>query len=204
MRKTIIFIFGVIILQLNFSCKSQYSVTELNKNFTSEQISDLKKITEFFKNQMCLNMDSDYETCYERIPHEYLEATGNGFWSNIDFEKQKELYKQISISTFDEIWMFCKSTEYKTGKKTKSLCPNIFGKYHNYLSDIGKQNQKIAEYTKWVNASGDFSPIQILYPEISKNKKYFNLNDPNIQLILAIHYLSLNDQSKRTENWTVE
>lgn len=25
----------------------------------------------------------------------------------------------------------------------------------------------------------------------------FDLNDPNIQLILAIHYLSLNDQAKR-------
>lgn len=114
MTKALILIFGIIILQLNFSCKTKYYATELNDNFTTEQISDLNKISAFFMNQMCLNMDSDFKNCYERIPHEYLEATGNGFWTNIDFEKQKELYGQISKSTFKEIWMFCKSTEYKT------------------------------------------------------------------------------------------
>ncbi|WP_310993093.1 hypothetical protein [Aequorivita marina] len=204
MKKAIILIFGVTILQLNFACKSQYSVTELNNNFTSEQIADLKKITTFFKNQMCLNMDSDFKTCYERIPHEYLEATGNGFWTNIDFEEQKELYKQISRSTFDKIWWFCKSIEYKTGKEKKSLCANAIGEYNNYLFDLGKHNPKIKEYAHWINASGDFNPLQMLYSKVSKNKKYFDLNDPNVQLILAIHYLSLNDQAKRNEKWSTE
>lgn len=204
MRKTIIFIFGFIILHLNFSCKSQYSATELNKNFTAEQIADLNKITQFFKTEMCLHMDSDFKTCYERTPHEYLEATGNGFWTNIDFEKQKELYGQISKSTFDEIWMFCKSTEYKSGKETKSLCANAIGKYYEYLVDLGKQNPRIAKYAERINASGDYSGLDIQYWNILKDKKHFDLNNPNIQLILAIHYLSLNDQEKRNEKWITE
>ena len=204
MRKTLILILGLTILQLNFSCKTQYSVIELNNNFTTEQVADLKLISDFFKNQMCLNMDSDFKTCYQRIPHEYLEAIGEGFWTNIDFEKQKELYEQILKSTFDEIWMFCKSTEYKTGKETKSICANPIGIYYEYLVDLGKQNPKIEEYAHWVNASGDFNPLQMLDSKISKNKKYFDLNDRNIQLILAIHYLSLNDQAKRNEKWITE
>ncbi|WP_411893330.1 hypothetical protein [Winogradskyella sp. A2] len=204
MRKAIILIFGITILQLNFACKSQYSVTELNNNFTSEQITDLKKITVFFKNQMCLNKDSDFKTCYERIPHEYFEASGNGFWTDIDFEEQKELYKKISKSTFDKIWSFCNSTENKTEKEKRHLCANAIGEYNNYLFDLGKQNPKIEEYAHWINASGDFNSLQLLYSKISKNKKYFDLNDPNIQLILAIHYLALNDQAKRNEKWIVE
>ena len=204
MRQAIIFIIGVAILQVNLSCKAQYSVSELKDNFSTEQISDLNKITNFFKNQICLNMDSDFKTCYERIPHEYLDATGNGFWTNIDFEKQKELYKQISKSTFENIWMFCKSTEYKTGKETKSLCANTIGKYYIYLSDLGKQNPKIAKYAEKVRASGDFNVLDIQYWNIQKDKKHFDLNNPNTQLFLAIHYLSLNDQKKRKEEWITE
>ncbi len=197
MRKTIIFIFGIIILQLNFSCKSQYSVTELNKNFTTEQITDLNKITEFFKSEMCLHMDSDFKTCYERTPHEYLIASGNGFWTNIDFDEQKKLYDQISKSTFNEIWMFCESTYYPSKTKAKDICAVSTGKYQKYLSELGKKNPRIAKYAERIQASGDFGSFDIQYWEVLKDKKYFNLKDPNIQLILAIHYLSMNDQSTR-------
>ncbi|MDO5970055.1 hypothetical protein Q4Q35_09560 [Flavivirga aquimarina] len=204
MRKTIIFILGVIILQLNFSCKTQYSVTELNKNFTAEQIADLNKITEFFKSEMCLQMDSDFKTCYERTPHEYLEATGNGFWANINFEKQKKLYEQISESTFKEIWMFCKSKEYPNEKEYKSICANANGKYQKFLTDLGKTNPRIAKYAKRIWDSGDFYSMDIHYSHILMDKKLFDLNDPNIQLTLAIHYLSLNDTEKRKEKWIEE
>lgn len=197
MKKTILLIFGIMILQLNYSCKAQYSVVELKNNFSTEQVSDLNKITAFFKNQMCLNMDSDFETCYKRIPHEYLEATGDGFWANIDFEKQQELYNEISKSTFDEIWMFCESTYYPSKTKAKSICAVGTGKYQKYLSDLGKANPRIAKYAERIQASGDFSSLDIQYRQVLKDKKYFDLNDPNIQLILAIHYLSMNDQTTR-------
>lgn len=197
MRKTIILTFVVIILQLNFSCKSQFSTTELNNNFTAEQIADLNKITEFFKSEMCLHMDSDFKTCYERNPHKYLEATGNGFWTNIDFKKQNELYEEISKSTFDEIWMFCESTVYPSQSKVKSLCANATGKYQKFLADFGKRNPRIAKYAERIQASGDYNGLDIQYWEVLKDQKSFDLNDPNIQLILAIHYLSMNDNAKR-------
>ncbi|HLW31569.1 MAG TPA: hypothetical protein VKX40_04855 [Aequorivita sp.] len=195
MRKTIIFIFGIIILQLNFSCKSQYSATELNKNFTAEQIADLKKITDFFKTETCGNMD--FAKCYKQTNHDSLQAEGKGFWTKIDFEKQKELYEQISKSTFNEIWMFCESTFYPSETKAKSLCANATGKYQKFLADLGKTNPRIAKYAERIQASVDFNGLDIQYWEALKNKKYFDLNDPNIQLILAIHYLSLNDNATR-------
>ncbi len=172
-------------------------MTELKKNFTAEQIADLNKITEFFKSEMCLHMDSDFKTCYERTPHEYLIATGNGFWTNIDFDEQKKLYDQISKSTFNEIWMFCESTYYPSKTKAKDICAVSTGKYQKYLSELGKTNPRIAKYAERIQASGDFGSLDIQYWEVLKDKKHFNLKDPNIQLILAIHYLSMNDQSTR-------
>jgi len=201
MRKTILLIFGIAFLQLNFSCKSQYSVTELNNNFSNEQIADLNKITDFFKNQLCSG--SNFKKCYKKIPHEHLEATGAAFWTNIDFEKQKELYENISKSTFDKIWMFCKSTEYPSGKESKHLCAVANGHYQKFLADFGNKNTRIAKYADRISASGDFNGLDINYWEVLNNKD-FDLNNPNIQLILAIHYLSLNDQYKRKEKWISE
>lgn len=192
-------IYILLLFTFLISCKSQYSTTALSNNFSKEQIKDLNKITEFFKNQMCITMDSDFKKCYRKIPHEYLQATGNGFWTNIDFDQQKELYNQISKSTFDEIWMFSEATFYPSGTKAKSLSAVSTGKYQNFLEDFGRENPRIAKYAERIEASGDFGGFDFNYREILKDKKSFDLKDPNIQLILAIHYLSLNDHATRNK-----
>ena len=196
-------LFGIIILSFFASCKSQYSTSELKNNFTESEIEDLNKIRKFFISETCVNSQNNFKDYFKKIPHDYLETYGNGFWENINFEKQTELYNQISKSTFDKIWTFCK-TEYRTepNKKYKSLCVISEGKYLNYLTELGINNPRINEYAKWVNESGDISSMFLRTSEILKNKKYVNLNDPNTQLLIAIQYLTLNDQLKRKEEWT--
>ena len=196
MKKLLILIFIILIT----SCKSQYSTTALRNNFSPNQIQDLNKITEFFKDQICPYQDSNFRKCFKRIPHDYLKAYGSGFWTNINFEQQKELYNQISKSTFDEIWMFSNATFYPSGKKAKSLSAVATGKYQKYLEDLGKNNPRIAKYADRIKASGDFSGFDFNYREILKDRRSFDLKDPNIQLILAIHYLSLNDHNTRNES----
>ncbi|SFN99032.1 hypothetical protein [Salegentibacter flavus] len=198
-----ILVIGIIILQLNFSCSAQHSTTELKNHFSSDQISDLNKITEFFKNEICSGKERDFKKCYEKIPHDYLYATGNEFWNNIDFSKQKELYNQISKSTFEEIWSFCKTTYPDSGKTKTSICAVPNGKYQKYLSELGKNNPKIAEYAKRLNDLGDFG-FGLFHQNIASDKKNFDLNNPNIQLVVAIHFLTLNDQEKRNEQWNAE
>jgi len=80
----------------------------------------------------------------------------------------------------------------------------LVGKYQKYLSDIGNTNPRIAKYVEKINMSGDFYPMGIKSWYVLNDKKNFDLEDPNIQLILTIHYLSLNDQEKRNEKWMVE
>ena len=195
MEKPILNIISILILLVLSSCKTQYSNAELNANFSNEQIKELNKITEFFKAETCKNID--FKKCYRQTNHDSLQANGEGFWAKLSFEKQKTLYKEIPQSVFNEIWMYCETTYYPNKKKAKSICANAFGKYQNYLSDLGKTNPRIARYAERIKASGDFNGLDLQYQEILSDKNTFDLKNPNIQLILAVHYLSINDKVTR-------
>jgi hypothetical protein len=198
MKKTILLILLGASLCALVSCKSQYSTTELQANFTQPQIEDLREITRFFKDQICLNVNGDdFKRCYEQTPHEYLMLTGSFFWKEINFEKQRKLYEQISKSTFDKIWTFCETRYSYVDKKAIDICSVANGGYQNYLIQLGNKNPKIAAYAKRIRESGGFEGFDIRYQEVLIDKKTFDLNDPNIQLILAIQYLSLNDEATR-------
>lgn len=199
MRKRL-FIIALIVFQIFFSCEKEYSNSELKANFTEEQISDLNEIRDFFVGQIC---DYDFKSCFKEINHDSLEALGSGVWEKIDFDKQKELYKKISQTTFSEIWMFCETTYYPSKTKAQSLCAVATGKYQKYLSDIGKSNPRIAKYAEQMEASGDFNGLYLRPQEVLNNKHSFDLNDPNIQIILAIHHLTMNDQTTRNSELVI-
>jgi len=193
MKKT----FLIILLLIIYSCGTKYSTDELESNFTSEEIKDLKLISDFFIKCVCSDVKSDLKNCFKKTNHDSLMMKGSGIWEKIDFEEQKKLYKKISPSTFDKIWMYCESTYFPSETKCLDICPVAMGKYQNYLTDLGKTNARIKKYADRIQAYGSFSGFDIQYQEILKVNSDFDLNDPNIQLILAIHYLSLNDRVKR-------
>lgn len=201
MRKVLILIFGIIILQLSFSCKSQYSTVELENNFSTDQISDLNKIRDFFKNQISENKKSDFKVCFSKILPGLLENGWHPILEKVDFEKQKELYNSISKSTFDEIWEFGKATYPDTGLELKNLGSKYNGKYQKFLTEFGKNNSEVKNYADRLIEAGDFESVGWLQQSIYKNPEEFDLDDPNIQLLIAIHYLTLNDQQKRTDKW---
>ena len=195
MKKTLLLILAFSIFPLLNSCGIKYSTTELESNFTDKEIDDLRNITDFFIQSVCGN--KDFENCYKKTNHDSLMMQGTGFWEKIDFAEQKKLYEKISKTTFDKIWMYCESTYYPSKTKSQVICAVALGKYQNYLADLGKVNPRIAKYADRIQASGAFSGFDIQYQEILKPNSDFDLNDPNIQLILAIHYLTLNDEMKR-------
>jgi len=200
-RFKILFI-GILIMLLNYSCSEKFATTEMENNFNSEQINDLEKIRDFFENQICGESKLDFGDCFKKIPHDSLYAYGNPFWEQIDFEKQKDLYKNISKSTFNEIWEFCKTTYFKSGKVNRTVCSSN-GNYQNYLTELGKKNPKIEKYAERLLSAGDWSTGNIHY-QVFSDEKNFDLNNSDIQLILSIHYLTFNDQEKRNEKWNTE
>ena len=200
MKKPFSSILIILFLLILSSCETNYSTSELKSNFTNDQISDLTKIVEFFKENVCTDKNADLNSCYKQANHDSLQANGTGIWTKIDFKDQKKFYEQISQSTFNEIWMYCESTYYPSEIKSKDICAVATGKYQKYLSDLGKTNPRIAKYADRIEASGDFNGFDIQYHEILKTNSDFDLNDHNIQLILAVHCLSMNDREKRNSH----
>lgn len=179
------------------SCKAKYSTARLDTYFTPREIQDLNKIREFFRSEMCYGFDVDSKTCFENTPHEYLELSGNAFWTIIDYEKQKKLYQEISKSTFDAIWKKYPVTYFPSKESGVHLAANVEGRYLNFLKSLGTDNPEVTKYANHVEQTGGFDLVGPWYPSILKDKKNYNLDDPNIQLMLAIHYLNLNDDNMR-------
>ena len=194
----------ICILILNFSCKTKFSTSELRNNFSKDQISDLNKVTDFFKSQICENDNSDFKTCFSKMLHELLEYGWQSILDNVNFDKQKELYNSISKSTFEEIWEFGKATYPDTGLELKSVGSKYNGKYQKFLTELGKNNNEIKDYADKLIGAGDFESMGLLQQRIFNNPTEFDLDNPNVQLLIAVHYLTQNDQQKRTDKWKSE
>lgn len=191
-------IFTIISILFFFSCSSELTTKELNNHFSKEEIQDLKKIIEFYKNEISNSSSSDFKTCFNSQLKEFSEKGKNPKIYNLDYSKQKALYNTISKETFNSIWYFCELYDSKTHITKRIICFDSKTKYKNFLADVGKYNKHIAEYAKIQNNSG-LDTTTWLEQTILMYPKEFDLLDQNIQLIIAIHYLSQNDRNKRNE-----
>ena len=172
-------------------------MTELQAHFSTEQVADLNKITSFFKNQICIESPSDFGNCFKPIIKKFVKNGYEPTFNRINYNEQLTLYKSIDKSTFAEIWSFC---ELQDSIKTKfrSLClKESDGKYINYLLNLGENNKFIEDYATKVIGSKNFKSSLLLKQIIDDNKAEFDLENTNIQLIIAIHFLTINDQIKR-------
>ena len=202
--KKIIYIIITVILT---SCSTSESI-ELKSNktisetFNESEINDLQIIFDFFNGQICDSNKLDYNSlneCYEKYCSEIREQqkTENQFNPKVDFEQQLEMYKNINKSTFNQIWGLSKSWNYKTSDTLKYLGLNTVGKYNMFLKKYGEENKPIFEYYENFNAAGDISPS--MNASLIMQYELYDISDLRTKLIMAIHYLTLNDQIYRKE-----
>ena len=198
-KMNLIFTLGTIISVLFFiSCNSEPTTKEVSNNFTKAEIKDLNKIIAFYKTEISDNPSSDFEASFKFQLKEFTEKGENSKIYDLDYSKQEALYNSISKETFNAIWSFCELYIFKTDTTKRILCFESKTKYKSFLTDVAKYNKHIAEYEETLNNSASISTTWleqtiIMYPG------EFDLADPNIQLIIAIHYLFQNDINKRNE-----
>ncbi|WP_378172105.1 hypothetical protein [Aquimarina sp. SS2-1] len=194
MKKNITILVCGILLAL-ISCKSEIRTPELEKHFSSNQISDVNKITEFFTEQICKNnKKSDFKSCFEKMLPELVQNGWKPIREIVDFEKQKEMYNSISNETFNEIWNYHKRQNLTKEVEYNSIGINTSGKYINYLKEIGSKNNYVAKYVEEISASGDVPSRASVQNHIFENPNDLNLMDPNIQVLIAINYLTQNNR----------
>ena len=199
----------IIILTILISCstsekrelKSNKTISEI---FNKSEINDLQIILDFFNGQICDSnkLNNDYlNKCYEKYCSEIKSEMilNGGFNPKIDYEKQLELYEKIDKANFNKIWKIGKSYNLRTKENFKHLELNYKGKYLDFLKKYGEENKTIHSYYESIINAGDISPstsaILIL------NYKLIKPADIRSKLIIAIHYLTLNDNFNRKEKY---
>ncbi len=197
MIKIRVLLIGFLIIQLNTFSSKNFATSEMKKNFTAKQIDDLEKIRDFFVNQICDGRNNNFEKCFTKMLPELIEFGWQPILEKVDFKKQKKLYESISQSTFDEIWEFQKITYPESENNLQSIASKYNGRYQKYLTELGTKNKQIEIYAKRLIEAGDFESMGLLQQNIYKNPNEFDLNDSNVQLLISVHYLTLNDQQKR-------
>jgi len=191
----------------NTSLESFQTITDI---FDKQEIEDLTTILNFFNDQICsienkTNIIECYQSFFERI--ELTNETGN-FDLRISFQKQQEMYRQISENTFNQIWIFEEGRRvYPLEKKSYVFEIIRFtpqGKYLKFLSVFGRKNNVIKNYHENYITVYDMSPIVVV--DVLSDYKHYDIRDPRVQLVIAIHYLTLNHEfespwSEEAEMW---
>ncbi|MDR2916350.1 MAG: hypothetical protein LBV74_16240 [Tannerella sp.] len=174
--------------------------------FDKSEIEDLTRILFFFNEQICPAKEVadgvNIQECYHDFFAHMLEKekTGN-FDIGISFQKQKEMYDQISESTFNQIWFFGESLRFNSPDafSEKYIFFTNNGKYWKFLEEFGKENANIKKYFDTLYLTGDMSPTVV--SNILYAFEWCDTEDVRIQLLIAIHYLTLNDQFERREKY---
>ena len=191
---------GVIVITSNLSKK------DLTDCFTPEEIKDLAKLLDFFNEYICVSEGIDKKEiikCYDSFIQRMIEtAEAGSLDAQIPFTQQKEIYNQISDSLFNHIWGFGKSRIKLDSPDTlKYITYRIDGKYMEFLNKLGKEYEFVKNYSEDFELAGDISPSMIADILMIKETYQYDLNDVRLQLVIAIHYLTMNDKHKRKERY---
>lgn len=195
-----------ILFLINFSAKSQERLNDnstIKTVFNEIEIQDLETILIFFDNKICEteNIDkSNILDCYLSFFERMAKSENAGIIEfRIPFNEQENIYKSINQTTFDEIWTFGKNWKRETNQAFKYLTYNLKGKYAKYLEKLGIENRIIKTYIESLYAAGDISPS--IFANVLMGYKNYDITNSQIRLMIAIHYLTLNDQNNRTEKY---
>ena len=168
----------------------------IKKSFSEAEIQDLQLLYDFFNKSIC-DSNQDLENCYDDFFKKVKQAADSGsLYLPIPFDNQLEIYKKFKDSTFYQIWAI---GELWTREKPNDTLGEVYykwdGKFMNFLKKAGKEDEFIKAYHESVEAAGGPGPAIIA--EIIMNYDKMNIEDIKVRFVIAIHYLTLNDQYKR-------
>jgi hypothetical protein len=182
------------------TCLGQKSQVDLKTYFSESEIKDLNLITDFFQIEFCGTTDrTKFEKCITSSLPKLTDWEYKYLRKKISWRKQKKLYSKISDSTFNKIWWISKSTFLVSKPKYEhkiivfSYNPIVI----DFVKALGKSNKFLEYYAEKLEIVGGFNNINDISLSLSEHAEEWNLKDRNIQIFLAIHYLTQNDMLKR-------
>jgi WD40 repeat protein len=190
---------------LTFGCKNEHTVSLendpiINEYFNINETQDLSKILLFFENQISTSKDSkniidSYELFFKNLKPEMKPEEIN---LNISFNDQENFFASIDPDLFNEIWYY--RTDYNPIEKDSvtSIHYKWKGKYFDFLFAVSEKDKAIEKYFEDFTAVGDISPSVLAYSMMDFQQ--YDLNFERIRLIIAINYLTFNEQLRLMKN----
>ncbi|WP_346860149.1 hypothetical protein [uncultured Draconibacterium sp.] len=190
------------------SCTTQKSRDLSNDNlitmtFSATEINDLVIIQDFFDN--CIGLaENEKQDNIDKVYFDFFQQNSDITKATdlkipIDFEKQKGLYNQIDKKTFEDIWSIDRFIKRDSNDTLKNVGLNRHGKYFEFLKLLGGQDSTINKYYNTLEVAGDISPSMVA--DLAINHEKYDIKDPKVRLVIAIHYLTLNDKFERKEKY---
>ncbi|HAA12655.1 MAG TPA: hypothetical protein DCE41_13565 [Cytophagales bacterium] len=158
---------------------------QVQENFTEAQVADLDRIIRFFQTHSC--SDAFSRECWES------SALQNDF--TLDFSAQRALYQELNSGVTGYFWLVGWQNRADDSLAYQFYTPD--GPYLQFLKALAEEKEEVKAYVEELINFGDIGPKlnQLYY----RQRKEWDVSDPRIQLIIAIHELSVWDQRGRKE-----
>lgn len=171
----------------------------IHANFDTEQIQGLDSVLEFFLSEVSritgkTNNEDGLNVYLEGIRQRALKGEVE---LGLAPERHDDFLTNLSPMVRDAIWEpgFMIQDRLVDGIKITDtiqvLNLRLGGKYMLFLQGLARENQKIKFYVESFSSSGDISPA--LFGDVMQNYREYNLKDPQVQLVFAVHYLTIQD-----------
>jgi len=186
-RNTIKISFIALLFSVLLGCKTYQPTKELQAVFNLQELKDLETIRTFFIKDIMDLKEEDFHLTF-RSKIERLEASG---FATISPKKIKQLFNSISKSAFDEIWEIKKQKRSRNNEDSyEYFVPKRNSKYYDFLNRVTEHNFMVKQYYDTTIKAGDFNHSSML-KYTSDNTLDFDLKNTNVQIVMAIHYISI-------------
>jgi hypothetical protein len=197
-----------ILIFITFGCNHDQSISLssdpiVNEYFNSEEVKNLSKILKFFETQITDSLENNsiknsYARFFENLEPAMKQDEIN---INISFEYQNRLFEEIDSSLFKEIWYYRKDFHPILKDTIRSIHYNWKGKYFNFLHAVSEKDTSFESYFEDFTL-GDISPSLLAYSMMNNNT--YNLDLDRTRLIVAINFLTFNEQLRLEEKYNTK
>ncbi|MCL6267652.1 hypothetical protein [Flagellimonas myxillae] len=156
-------------------------------------------IADFFQMELCGKVDKAiFGDCLVSSIPQLLDWEQNFLENKIGWKKQKKLYSKISDTTFQKIWSICKAWRAIEPKyEYEELCFSFNNTFIDFVNNLQKSNPLIEAYSRSLENVGSFPFWRYFLNNVRDYPNKIDLKDRGVQILVAIHFLTLNDQAKR-------
>ncbi len=188
----------IAIFLISGSCSS--TTDELANYFEPAQVKELNRLTEFVVSEITADCTGNQTDCLERYFNRFKDYDFDFELTGISKVKQSELLNSLSESTYRDIWSTCerrKSLARDSIVNIESVCLNIDGKFANFFTSYCSNLKRLTDYGHAFQEAGDYSPA--MNGQLLKHPTTFDMNSKAELLLMSVHLLTLNTESKIVE-----